>query len=74
MSDEKRIIAEYDNAVEAEIAKGQLESAGIPSFVLKDDAGGIYPQLQYTNGVYLVIRESDYDEAHTILSETEPEQ
>ena len=73
MTNDKRIIAEYDNAVEAEIAKGQLESAGIPSFVFKDDAGGIYPQLQYASGVYLVVRESDYDEAHNILSEIESE-
>jgi len=74
MDDEKRIIAEYHNIVEAEIAQGQLESAGIPSFILRDDAGGIYPQLQYASGVYLVVRTSDYDEAHTILSSEDSEE
>jgi len=69
MSGNKRIIAEYYNIVEAEMAKGRLESAGIPAIVLRDDAGGMEPQLQFASGVYLAVRASDRADAEAILAE-----
>lgn len=48
-------IAEFENEFEAEIACGHLRSAGIEAKVLKDDAGGMFPSLQETEGVHLLV-------------------
>ena len=42
------LIKTFNNEAEAEIAGGLLKTAGIKSFVSKDDAGGMYPGLQAT--------------------------
>ena len=37
------------------------------AFVFKDDAGGMEPQLQQTNGIRLVVNRADAQHAHKIL-------
>ncbi len=58
----------YDK-IEAEIVRGYLETSGIEVLVEEDDAGGFYPSLDLTDGVHLLVREEDYDEALAILDE-----
>jgi len=70
---EYKIVGSYNNIIEAKMAQGHLESVGIPSKIMNDDAGGMEPQLQYTQGVYLLVRESDYQEASGILSDIDDE-
>jgi hypothetical protein len=54
---------QYDQA----LAQQVLEDAGIKSFIFKDDAGGMEPQLQLTNGVRLVVSRADAESAYQII-------
>jgi len=60
-------LAEFENEFEAEIACGHLKSAGIEAIVSKDDAGGMLPSLQDTEGVSLFIRPKDAKRARAVL-------
>ena len=55
---------------EAQIAKSKLEALGIDAMIVKDDAGGMNPQLQITEGVRILVREDDAVVASEILEET----
>lgn len=63
----------YHSRVEAELASGLLEGCGIPSFVSADDAGGMRPSLQLTQGVRLIVRAVDLPHARRILDDHERE-
>ena len=67
MANNPVMIAEYSSELDAELARSRLESAGIEAWVLKDDAGGMQPQLQITQGVKLFVDETDIDEALKII-------
>ncbi len=62
-------IAEFENEFEAEIACAHLKSAGIEAILLKDDAGGMLPSLQETEGVSLCVLPEDMKRAKVILHE-----
>jgi hypothetical protein len=62
-------IAEFKNEFEAEVACGHLKSAGIEAIVLKDDAGGMLPSLQETEGVSVCVLPEDMKRAKVILHE-----
>ncbi len=62
-------IAEFENEFEAEIACGHLKSEGIDAIVLKDDAGGMFPSLQGTEGVHLLAPQDQEENARRILEE-----
>ena len=49
------VVGEYDNEVDAEIAKGHLEASGISASIIKDDGGGMFPSLQNVDGVQLLV-------------------
>ena len=49
------VIASYWTRRDAEIARDHLEEAGISAFVRADDAGGMHPELQWSQGVRLVV-------------------
>jgi hypothetical protein len=57
----------FANEFEAERAKGILEENGVESFVQRDDAGGMEPPLQLTEGVKLIVLEDDLQKAKEIL-------
>ena len=61
------MIAEYYSEIDAEMARSQLEAADIEAWILKDDAGGMQPQLQMSQGVRLFVDEKDVEEALGIL-------
>jgi hypothetical protein len=61
------VVAEYENEIDAEIAKGHLEASGIPAFIIKDDGGGMLPSLQDAQGVRLVVAETQREKAKKIL-------
>ena len=67
MSDEVVVLKTFNNAIEAEMAQLVLQEAGMMAFVSKDDAGGMEPQLQRTNGVRLVVTRADAQRAHKML-------
>jgi putative signal transducing protein len=67
MSDEVIILKTFNNEIEAGMAQQVLQEAGMTAFVFKDDAGGMEPQLQRTNGVRLVVNRIDARRAHKLL-------
>jgi len=67
MSDEVVVLKTFNNEVEAGMAQQVLQEAGMQAFVFKDDAGGMEPQLQQTNGVRLVVSRVDARRAHKLL-------
>jgi hypothetical protein len=69
MKHDQMLIATFSNDIEAEIAKGHVESAGIEALVINNDAGGMLPTLQETEGVKLLVSRSDAIEAKRILRE-----
>jgi hypothetical protein len=54
------------NHIEADLAKGALEAAGIESAISADDAGGTRPHL-WVGGVRLLVRQADVERAVEIL-------
>jgi hypothetical protein len=67
MSEEVVVLKTFNNEIEAEMAQQMLQEAGVTAFVFKDDAGGMEPQLQRTNGVRLVVTRADAQHAHKML-------
>lgn len=59
-----------NSRVEAEIAKGFLESNGISATIFTDDAGGAYPYPFQPNieGVRLMVAKKDEKRAKEILN------
>jgi hypothetical protein len=72
MSEEVVVLKTFNNEIDAEMAQELLQNAGVRSFVFKDDAGGMEPQLQLTGGVRLIVNRSDAENAHQILGSLIP--
>ena len=71
MTDEVLVVVRtFSDRVEAELAQGALEAAGIESMVRNDDAGGMQPSMAFSNGAELLVRAEDADEAEDLLSRT----
>jgi hypothetical protein len=62
-------VAIFPARIEADVASGALEAAGIFSVVAADDAGQQNPGLDYSRGVAVMVRETDVDAARQILGE-----
>jgi hypothetical protein len=67
MSEEVVLLKTFNNDIEAGMAQQVLQEAGVTAFIFKDDAGGMEPQLQRTNGVRLVVNRADAQRAHKML-------
>jgi hypothetical protein len=67
MKETQVIVGEFENELEAEIAKGHLEASGITASIIKDDGGGMLPSLQNTRGVQLLVAETQTEKARKIL-------
>lgn len=62
-----KIVRTYGSEMEAELARTHLRAAGIESFILKDDCGGMEIPLQLTNGVRLTVNDEDLEFALEVL-------
>ncbi len=67
MKEQQVVVGDYENEIDAEIAKGHLEASGISASIIKDDVGGMFPSLQDAQGVRLVVAESQKEKAKKIL-------
>jgi hypothetical protein len=67
MREETIILKVFVTEMDANMAQDILQDDGITAFVFKDDAGGMEPHLQRTNGVRLVVNRADADRAQKIL-------
>ncbi len=65
MEKKQVVVGEYENELDAEIAKGHLEASGIPASIIK--GGGMLPSLQNAEGVQLVVAEAQREKAMKIL-------
>jgi Putative prokaryotic signal transducing protein len=63
-ADELVTVSTFPSPVDAEIAKGVLDEAGIESMIRSDNAGGMYPPL---SGAELVVRAEDLEKAAEAL-------
>jgi Putative prokaryotic signal transducing protein len=61
------VVGDYQDKLEAELAHGALEAAGIDSMISADDAGGEEPGL-WMGGVKLLVRAEDAKRAKEVLS------
>lgn len=62
------VIRTFANEVEAHVAQAVLDANGIDSFLMRDDAGGMMPWLQWLHPIRLVVREEDSLEALDLLN------
>ena len=67
MPEETIVLNVFVTEMDANMAQDILQDDGIKAFVFKDDAGGMEPHLQRTNGVRLVVKRVDADRARKIL-------
>jgi hypothetical protein len=65
--DDAVVLETFYSRIEAEMAAGLLESEGVETMVLADDAGGTYPMLQFLRGVRLMVAAEDAYRARQIL-------
>jgi hypothetical protein len=65
------VVAEVSSTIEAQIIVGLLESNGIEAAVSSDDAGGLEPQWQLTQGVRVLVAPEDEHGARNVLAEQE---
>lgn len=61
------VIRTFSGEAEAYIAQAALEANGIESSLIRDDAGGMMPWLQWLHPIRLVVSEADSAEALKIL-------
>ncbi|MDQ3674317.1 MAG: DUF2007 domain-containing protein [Gemmatimonadota bacterium] len=66
MTDTK-VIRTFANEVEAYVAQAVLDANGIDSHLIRDDAGGMMPWLQWLHPIRLVVLEADSAAAIEIL-------
>jgi hypothetical protein len=71
MAEDLVVIRTFLNAIDAELARGALEAAGIDSMIRADDCGGLRPHL-WMGGVEVLVRAEDATSAAEVLG-TEPE-
>jgi hypothetical protein len=60
------VIRHFLNVIDAELAQGALQAAGIDAVVSADDCGGMRPHLQ-VGRVALLVRPEDAEEAVRVL-------
>jgi hypothetical protein len=68
--DDLVVVRTFLNRIDADLAQGALEAAGITAMVGADDAEGNQPGL-WMGGVRLLVREEDAEEAAEVLSPTD---
>jgi hypothetical protein len=62
--------ARVRSSVEAQLIVGMLEAHGITAIVSADDAGGLEPQLQLTDGVRVLVPRRELSAARALISES----
>lgn len=64
---ETKVIRTFANEVEAYVAQAVLDANGIDSQLIRDDAGGMMPWLQWLHPIKLLVLEEDSTTAIEIL-------
>jgi hypothetical protein len=61
------VIRTFANEIEAHVAQAVLDANGIQSNLIRDDAGGMMPWLQWLHPIRLAVREEDSNDAVELL-------
>ena len=61
------VVHTFGDRIEADLALSALEAAGIEAMVRGDDAGGVQPGLWKGEGVQILVRAEDAEQAAEIL-------
>ena len=61
-------VVSYATEVEGRLGQAALAAAGIESYLKYEDAGGMYPFMQQTEGVHLLVKPEDAEEAKAVLT------
>jgi len=69
--DKLKTIKIFNSRIEAELARSYLESHGIKTEILSDDAGQSYPSLQSVRGVKLLTPPENLKKAKKLLDKKE---
>jgi Putative prokaryotic signal transducing protein len=71
MKDDSKTVRVFSDRGEAEIARSLLEAEGIEASLTADD---IYPTLDFSGGLGLVVAAADVERARALLDEKVSEQ
>jgi len=71
--DEAVVAATFAYRHEAEFARATLQSAGIETVLIADDAGGAYAGMSFTRPVRLLVHADNLEDAKRLLEENEQE-
>lgn len=66
------VLGIYGSLTEAELIKSRLVAAGVESMVSADIGSSTIPNLALSEGVRILVRESDLAEAYEILERMLP--
>ena len=66
-TDDTIVLRTFPHEIDAEMARGHLESRGITSTILKNDLGGLTPLRNKVYGFRLVVLRTDEQEAEETL-------
>ena len=61
------VIRTFANEAEAHLAQAVLDANGIDTNLIRDDANGMMPWLQWLHPIRLVVREADSSAAVELL-------
>jgi len=62
------VVRTFGSVIDAQVAKGVLDAAGIESMIRADNVGGMYPSMTTAQ---LLVRRDDLADAETALVEGE---
>jgi len=65
------VIKVFPSRIEAELARGYLETMEIKTQVVSDDADQLYPSLGVVQGVKLITAEKNLEKARALLENKE---
>ena len=71
MSDALYVISTFADVASAQVAQAVLEANGIPSTLIRDDAGGMMPFFNTLHPVRLAVRQEDAELAVELLEGVE---
>ena len=72
MNEMTTVIRTFANEMEAYVAQAVLDANGIDSDLIRDDANGMMPWLQWLHPIRLVVREADSADAVHLLDSPPP--
>ena len=72
MAELNTVIRTFANEVEAHVAQAVLDANGIDSDLIRDDANGMMPWLQWLHPIRLVVKEADSADAVDLLDSPPP--